>query len=162
MANTGINQKIAGYATVSYKNSDTPIQSTSSLDYGGTNTSASVVTLEDSSITPLIPDQPSANPDQTYILSSGRLQKAWEWSLNGNSSYKLELEAESPLLWNPEKADDSALVIGTNNNTWVDIIFAMTGASNTLQPPHPLHKHSNRVYVLVSISNTSIRGFKHG
>ncbi|KAJ5908082.1 hypothetical protein N7495_000764 [Penicillium taxi] len=154
VASSGINQKIAGYGTLSYKNGNSDVQSTASIDYGGTNTSASVVSLDESVIEPLVPDQPRDNPDQTYILSSGRLQKAWEWSLNGDNSYKLELEAQRPLLWNPEKADDSALVIGTKNNTWVDIIFAMTGQANTLQPPHPLHKHSNRVYVLGSGSGS--------
>jgi hypothetical protein len=46
------------------------------------------------------------------------------------------------------------LVIATKNNTWVDIIFKVFGDSTTLQPGHPLHKHSNPVYVLVSSFRT--------
>jgi hypothetical protein len=98
----------------------------------------------------LAPSQPKINPDETYILTAGRIQRAWRWSLNGNTSYGLALEATKPLLWDISSAANSPLVISTKNNTWVDIIFEMSGDISTLQPSHPLHKHSNRVYVLVS------------
>jgi hypothetical protein len=54
------------------------------------------------------------------------------------------------MLWNPQSQANSSLVIATQNGTWVDIIFDVSGSATTLQPGHPIHKHSNMVYVLVS------------
>ena len=150
VANSGFNQKIAGFGTLSYTNGNPSVVSTPSINYGGISMSANVVSLDETTIEMLTPNPPSEKPNQTFILTTGRIQKAWKWSLNGNNSYNLALEAEKPLLWDPQSATNSSLVIATKNNTWVDIIFSMSGDISTLQPSHPLHKHSNRVYVLVS------------
>ncbi|KAJ5746443.1 hypothetical protein N7520_011625 [Penicillium odoratum] len=150
VANSGFNQKIAGFASLSYLNGDPSVKSTPSINYGGVSTSKDVISFDETKIQMLSPSQPKANPDETYILTAGRIQHAWEWSLNGNHSFSLALEATKPFLWDPVAASKSPLVISTKNNTWVDIIFDMSGEKSTLQPSHPLHKHSNRVYVLGS------------
>ena len=54
------------------------------------------------------------------------------------------------MLWDPQSQANSSLVMATKNGTWVDIIFAVSGSPSTLQPGHPIHKHSNMVYVIVS------------
>lgn len=123
----------------------------SSINYGGISTSTDVITLYEASIEPLVPGRPSEEVDATYVLTIGRVEKAWKWSLNGNHSYGLSLEAENPIIWNPEAHINSSLVSATKNNTWVDIIFAVSGDTSTVQPSHPIHKHSNPVYVLVSL-----------
>ncbi|PQE33401.1 pigment biosynthesis brown protein [Rutstroemia sp. NJR-2017a WRK4] len=150
VANSGFNQKIAGFASLSYSNGDPSVTSAPSINYGGISTSTDVVLFDETRIEMLNPSQPKESPDQTFILTAGRIRKAWEWSLNGNHSYGLALEAMKPFLWDPQSAVNSSLVIATKNNTWVDIIFSMTGNMTVLQPSHPLHKHSNRVYVLGS------------
>ncbi|KAJ6175639.1 hypothetical protein N7485_002553 [Penicillium canescens] len=150
VANSGLNQKIAGRATLSYAHGDPTIDSTPSINYGGNRLTSDVVVLDENTIKPLIPNKPSQHADETYLLNIGRYGKAWRWSLNGNHAYGLALEAERPMLWDPQSQENSSLVIATKNNTWVDIIFKVFGDSTTLQPGHPLHKHSNRVYVLGS------------
>lgn len=150
VANSGFNQKIAGFGTLSYANGDPSVVSIPSINYGGISTSTNVVSLDETVIEMLTPSPPSEKPNQTFILTTGRIQKAWKWSLNGDNPYSLALEAENPLLWDPQSATNSPLVIATKNNTWVDIIFSLSGDMSTLQPSHPFHKHSNRVYVLVS------------
>lgn len=153
VANSGFNQKIAGFATLSYLNGVSSVTSVSSINYGGISTGINedFISFDETTIEMLAPSRPKDSPDETFILTTGRIRKAWEWSLNGNNSYGLALEAEKPLLWDPQSAVNSSLVIATKNNTWVDIIFSMSGDMTTLQPSHPLHKHSNRVYVLVSL-----------
>jgi hypothetical protein len=148
-ANSGLNQKIAGFATLSYKHGRS-VTSMPSINYGGVATNTGVVSLDATVIEMLTPSQPSQQPDKTYILTVGRVKKAWEWSLNGYHTFGLAMEADRPFLWDPRSAAKSPLAIGTKNGTWVDIIFSLSGNVSTLQPGHPLHKHSNRVYVLVS------------
>lgn len=154
VANAGLNQKIAGFATLSYLNGDSSIPSTPSINYGGVSTSTDVISFDETKIEMLVPNRPKARPDKTFILTAGRIEHAWQWSLNGNASYGLKLETMKPLLWHPSSAAKSPLVISTKNNTWVDIVFVMSGNASTLQPSHPMHKHSNRVYVLVSLIST--------
>ncbi|KAJ5783768.1 uncharacterized protein N7518_009445 [Penicillium psychrosexuale] len=149
VANAGFNQKIAGFGTLSYTHTHgRSVVSTPSINYGGLATSTDVITLDETVIEMFTPSQPSEHSDKTYILTAGRIEKAWEWSLNGNHSYGLTLEAEKPVLWDPQSAAKSPLAIATKNNTWVDIIFILSGNTSTLQPGHPLHKHSNRAYIL--------------
>ena len=149
VANSGLNQKLAGRTTLSYANGDPTIDSTPCINYGGNSITSDVVIFDESTIKPLVPNKPSQHVDETYVLDNGRYEKAWRWALNSNNAYNLALEAERPMLWDPKSYENSSLVIATKNNTWVDIIFKVVGDSTTLQPGHPLHKHSNPVYVLV-------------
>ncbi|KAJ5925493.1 hypothetical protein N7454_008132 [Penicillium verhagenii] len=146
-ANSGLNQKIAAFGTLSYKHGHA-VKSTPYINYGAIDLSTDVVTFDETTIEMLIPSQPSQEPDATHILTVGRIQQAWKWSLNGNHTYDLAFEADTPFLWDPQSAAKSPLTITTKNNTWVDIVFSLTGNASMLQPGHPLHKHSNRVYVL--------------
>lgn len=148
-ASVGFNQKIAGYGVLSYLNGDPSVVGTSLLNYGGV-TSTDAVVLDEYTVEPLIPNRPSQSPNSTYILTIGRFEKAWKWSLNGNNTFDLALEEEKPMLWDPQSQENSDLVIATDNGTWVDIIFDVAGTESTSQPGHPIHKHSNLVYVIVS------------
>ncbi|KAG0153209.1 hypothetical protein PDIDSM_5059 [Penicillium digitatum] len=147
-ANAGLNQKVSGYGTFSYLNGDPSIVGKPSINYGGNSMRTDVVILDENKIKPLIPSRPSEQADQTYLLTIGRIEKAWEWSLDGDHSYGLSLESEKPALWNPQSYKDSDLVIATKNGTWVDVVFGVSGKESTIQPGHPIHKHSNLVYLL--------------
>lgn len=151
-ANGGLNQKIAGYGTFAYVNGDPSVVGIPSINYGGGSTSSNVVVLDEHTVKPLIPSQPRQEVDETYVLKIGRIEHAWKWSLNGDNSYALSLESEKPMLWDPQAQADSSLVMATRNGTWVDIVFDVAGGPSVLQPGHPLHKHSNLVYVIVSLS----------
>ena len=156
-AQAGFNQKISGFGTLSYVNGDPSITSMPYIDYGGSNTTADVVFLDETMIEPYPPSQPSREVDDTYILTVCRFQAAWKWSLNENHSYDLSLDPERPLLWNPKPALNQSLVISTKNDTWVDIIFMAPGDAHMLQPSHPIHKHSNKAYVIVSFTRASFQ-----
>lgn len=56
----------------------------------------------------------------------------------------IDYAEEEPLLYFPkgQQAKNESLVIRTLNGTWVDIVFVVTEAGS---PPHPMHKHSNKV-----------------
>jgi hypothetical protein len=151
-ANAGLNQKIAGFGTLAYINGDPSVVGQASIDYSGLSASEDVILFDETTIKPLIPSRPSQEVDETYLLRIGRIEHAWKWSLNGDNSYGLALESEKPMLWDPQSQKDSDLVISTKNDTWVDIVFTIVGTPTTLQPGHPLHKHSNMVYVIVSFS----------
>lgn len=152
LATIGIAQIINATATLSYQGSQTSTlspqkQSSSipSIDITGANTTADTVILDDTSIVPFPIEIPSQKVAQTHILSVGHYKTSYRWTL-GNSSYNLALEDSHPLLFNPNSSlGRSELAIRTLNDTWVDIIIDVT---NALQPPHPIHKHSNKFFVI--------------
>lgn len=147
VAGDGLNQKIFGSAIFHYiggKNINTPHPS---INYAGANTTSDVTFLNDLAITPFPSIQPSQTADQTYILLLNRTGAAWQWSLNANTPFNESLETMTPLLWNPTELANSPLTITTKNNTWVDIILTVT-ISGGLQPRHPIHKHSNKAFII--------------
>ena len=154
-ANNLPDQLISGYATMSYVNvrSGRSGQSTPSIDYAGNPVNSSIVALDTTSLTPYNQPPPASQVDATYILSMGRYGANWQWTMNNRSTYNESLEEETPLLYSdyPSTAGPDALTIRTKNNTWIDIILQVTlGPENPAQPPHPIHKHSNKAYIIGS------------
>ncbi|KAE8452253.1 hypothetical protein EG329_000953 [Mollisiaceae sp. DMI_Dod_QoI] len=147
VAGDGLNQKIFGSATFHYiggKKINTP---NPSIDYAGVNTTANVTFLNDLAIVPFPVIRPSQTVDQTYSLLLNRTGAAWQWSLNHNNPFNESLENMTPLLWNPNQLANTGLTITTKNNTWVDLIL-IASISGGLQPRHPIHKHSNKAFVI--------------
>ncbi|KAJ5099871.1 hypothetical protein N7532_006872 [Penicillium argentinense] len=103
----------------------------------GLNATADTVFLNDSQTIPFPVVTPSATVDQTFKLTIQHFNASYLWTL-GNSSFNLELEESQPLLFN-QTAIPSDLIIRTKNNTWVDLIII-----------HPIHKHSNKHFVIGS------------
>jgi hypothetical protein len=147
VAGDGLNQKIYSQATFRYTGaSDTNIPNPS-INYAGANTSANVRFLDDKTVVPFPPVPLAQTADQTYKLLLNRTGAAWQWTLNDDTPFPLSLEDETPLLWNPNELANTPLTITTKNNTWVDLIFLVT-ISGGLQPPHPIHKHSNKGHII--------------
>ncbi|KAL9121114.1 MAG: hypothetical protein Q9187_002328 [Circinaria calcarea] len=149
----GGDQIIAGFATLSYKNGKDNGPSKPYVDYGGTNTTADVISLGLEYVAPFLRDPPSLTADQTFHLSLGRINSSWQWTLDGTKLYPSDRGAYNPLLFDPHQPDgkDSALTITTYNNTWVDIIMHVQfNSHNPLQPPHIIHKHSNKAYMIAT------------
>lgn len=147
VAGDGLNQKIFGSATMRYtggKNTNTPHPS---INYAGVNTTANVTFLNDLSVIPYPPIKPSVTVDQTVTLLLNRTGAAWQWSLNGNTPFNESLENMTPLLYNPNELVNSPLTITTKNNTWVDLIL-LASITGGLQPRHPIHKHSNKAFII--------------
>ncbi|KAK4507394.1 hypothetical protein PRZ48_001129 [Zasmidium cellare] len=172
-SNFGLNQLISGFATMKYtrgggirpgwhnggwgrngqnRNPWKQTPSTPSFTYGGFSVSPNVTLLNETLLVPLENTPPPRHVDQTHILRITNAGAPWKWTLDGTTSYPMqpyEFAEDAPLLYNlaSSNANNSTLVIRTQNNTWVDLIILSTEA---LAPPHPIHKHSNKAYVIGS------------
>ncbi|KAJ5225786.1 laccase TilA [Penicillium chermesinum] len=152
LATVGVNQILNATATLTYERNHASTQpppkkssSIPSIDITGMNTTANTIVLDDTAIVPFPVETPSGTVAQTHILRVGRYERSFRWTL-GNSSYALALENSQPLLFNPNSSlGYSDLTVRTLNDTWVDFIFDVF---EPLQPPHPIHKHSNKFYVI--------------
>lgn len=145
------NQVISGFATVTYKGGEqSHHKSVPYIDYGGVNTTASVIPLNTTKLPPYPPILPSNSADDFHLLTLGRINSSWEWTLDGTSFLPPDLAAMEPAILNPKAPGlESSLKIKTRNDTWVDIVFQLTIPEPTkLQPPHPIHKHSNKAFLI--------------
>ncbi|KAE8146905.1 multicopper oxidase-domain-containing protein [Aspergillus avenaceus] len=109
----------------------------------GTNATASTTFLNESAVTPFPPISPALTSHKTFILNVDHAGASYRWTL-GNASFPLSNEDATPLLFN-RTSIPAKYLITTQNNTWVDIIINMTSSG---QPPHPIHKHSNKYFVI--------------
>ncbi|KAF9887046.1 hypothetical protein FE257_010540 [Aspergillus nanangensis] len=145
MATFGVNQILTVTGIMSYDTAVKTQQGSSvpSIDMTGKLTSAKYTVLNESTIVPFPVEIPCQDVAQTHVLNLDRHHASYRWTL-GNSSLLLALEESTPLLFNPSAAKKE-LSIQTRNGTWVDVIFRVV---SPLQPPHPIHKHSNKFFVI--------------
>lgn len=143
VASSGLNQKVSGFGTLKYANGfGRQINIPPYIDYAGVNTTANVTFFNSAAAAPFIPSKPSQTVDATHMLGLSRVTDAWVWSLNG-SSFGPPLELRTPLLFDPKGAIPNLSIL-SNNGTWVDLVLTING----LQPSHPIHKHSNKGYLI--------------
>ena len=168
VANSGADQILSGYAKLSYKNStslkspngynttstNSTANATAYIDYAGGNTTASVIPLDETRLVPYPASKPAPTADATHILKLGRLGANYNWSLSGSSLYDTEANYQTPLLFHPNStvhpnAYDPSRIIRTINGTWVDVILQVVlNDAAPAQPAHPVHKHSNKAYLI--------------
>ncbi|XHG07321.1 hypothetical protein AWENTII_010473 [Aspergillus wentii] len=145
-ANQGVNQIVNATAVMSYA-SPVKTQKGPSKPYInmiGVNTTQDTVILDEAKVVPFPVEVPSMDVDQTFFVEIQRYNASYRWTL-GNSSFPLSAEkVPTPLLFN-QSAIPQDLTLRTHNGTWVDVLIHMTGG---LQPPHPIHKHSNKYFVI--------------
>ncbi|EXJ84319.1 hypothetical protein A1O3_04986 [Capronia epimyces CBS 606.96] len=146
---SGINQINSGYATLSYRGSAHNNTSVAYVNYAGANLTADFVAFDETAIVPFEAVAPAPVADVTHILTLEHFTQSWNWTLSGNASFAEYLENDAPLLYSPTsaQAENSNLTIRTHNGTWVDIIIV---SAQPLSPPHPIHKHSNKFFVIGS------------
>lgn len=147
VAVNGLSQILNATALLTYVNTvkTQTKPSTPYIDITSANTTADVTFLDDFSVVPFPVQTPAQEADEIFVLNLDHYQASYRWSL-GNSSYPLSLEEAQPLLFYPESpAAYDDLTIRTKNGTWVDLIFYVT---TPLQPPHPIHKHSNKFHAI--------------
>lgn len=147
-SNPGINQILFGYSILRYKDGDKSYKSTASITKVGTNTTAEVVFLDSPHVKPFPPVAPSKTANATYHLLINRFGASWKWTLSGKQDYDMSLEDDQPLLFNPysSAALNRNLTITTKYGDWVDLIIQVQFPP--LQPPHALHKHSNKGFII--------------
>lgn len=149
VAGDGFNQKIFVSGILSYINGDHTNTAEPFIDYAGAGTSCNVTFLTDATTVPFPPVKPAQTADQTFKLLLNRTGAAWQWTMDDNMPFNESLEDIKPLLYDPNQLANTDLVLTTKNGTWVDLIYAVTDTGG-LQPPHPIHKHSNKASIIGS------------
>lgn len=110
----------------------------------GQNATTTTSFLNESQVIPYPAIAPAPTADATFKLTIEHFNASYLWTL-GNDSYNLELEEAQPLLFN-QTSIPSDLIIRTKNNTWVDLIIEVQAPP--ISPEHPIHKHSNKHFVI--------------
>ncbi|KAE8385117.1 multicopper oxidase-domain-containing protein [Aspergillus alliaceus] len=164
VTDNGGDQVISGYAVLSYsapnrKGDGVRPQALVGphtkgyIDYAGQNTSASVRYLNYTENLPAfnVPLLPKS-ADLTLKTHMTRINSSYQWSLGNGVLYEPETTADTPLIFAKQPLDLIApkYVLQTLNNTWVDIIIQIVSdpAMDPIHPPHPIHKHGNRAYII--------------
>lgn len=161
VVSTAATQVIATTAILSYedeirfnlpKNGTDVVSSISSINLAGEPISANITVLNQADMKSFPPQfpQPAPEVDQTFFLNMSTVGNSYTWALNSTPlSHTMLDDMAPPLLWQQPNASltGSNITIVTKNNTWVDLVFI----SHQLQaPPHPIHKHSNRAFIIGS------------
>ncbi|RAK81183.1 multicopper oxidase [Aspergillus fijiensis CBS 313.89] len=147
IVNNGINQIINGTALLRYRTplpeNHTSYQSQPAVDLAGRNLSISTRYFDENTVTPYPPQYFSKQVSATYHLKVAHTDAAYGWYM-GNGSFLQAYENFTPLLLDSAALPANA-TISTQNGTWVDIIISVL---NIAQPAHPIHKHSNKFFVI--------------
>ncbi|KAF5867134.1 hypothetical protein ETB97_004054 [Aspergillus alliaceus] len=149
---TNADQIIAGFATLRYKGSDQLGESEPYIDYGGLNTTADVVALNESILAPYPNIQLPTAADQLINLTFGRRESAYQWTLEGEQLYDVMANYDDPILYNLTAKENLAdkVTVQTRNGTWVDVLLQVGLMPDTppIQAPHIIHKHSNKAFIV--------------
>ncbi|KAH7348022.1 multicopper oxidase-domain-containing protein [Pyrenochaeta sp. MPI-SDFR-AT-0127] len=126
------------------------VTSTPYTNQAGAPTSKEVVVFDQAKMVSFPPQYPATAPEiaQTFFLTTGSVQNSYTWALNATPFNHAALDnASPPLLYQPPNANNPGgnITIVTKNNTWVDLIILVPALR---QPPHPIHKHSNRAFII--------------
>ncbi|GLB06357.1 hypothetical protein AtubIFM57258_001660 [Aspergillus tubingensis] len=145
VANNYANQLINGTAVLSYDTA-TPKQIGISQPYineAGANATASTVILNETDVIPFPVVAPATKADRTYILNVENANSSYTWTL-GNQYPVSNEELRPPVLFNLSSISQAYSAM-TEYGTWVDLIINITTSG---QPQHPIHKHSNKYFVI--------------
>jgi FtsP/CotA-like multicopper oxidase with cupredoxin domain len=146
---SGLNQIMDGTALLSYAGVHVNGLSKPFITITGLNATTDTIFLNESLASPFPPVAPAETVDTTFILKIDRANGSYLWRME-NHSFPFSLNRQEPLLFNPNelaKHDLSDLTIRNKNGSWVDLVVLLQGQ---VQPPHPLHKHSNKFYMIGS------------
>ncbi|OJJ74240.1 hypothetical protein ASPBRDRAFT_171198 [Aspergillus brasiliensis CBS 101740] len=145
VANNYASQVINGTAVLSYDTA-TPKQISPSQPYineAGSNATAATVILNETDVVPFPVVAPATKADRTYILNVENANASYTWTL-GNEYPVSNEELHPPVLFNLSSISQAYSAM-TMNDTWVDLIINITTSG---QPQHPIHKHSNKYFVI--------------
>ncbi|RAL16742.1 multicopper oxidase [Aspergillus homomorphus CBS 101889] len=151
VANSYTTQAINGTAVLSYEkqgSSGSGGSSSPSQPYiteVGSNATASTVFLNETNVVPFPAVAPAVNVDRTYFIDIEPYNSSYTWKMH-NASYASSNEQLFPVLYN-RSSIPAQYTVSTLNDTWVDLIINITTAG---QPNHPIHKHSNKYFVIGS------------
>ncbi|KAG8726945.1 hypothetical protein FRC10_006608, partial [Ceratobasidium sp. 414] len=148
-------QLITGYAIMSYNTpkadpTKLPTSKNPWVDYAGNIINGGVdLVMSNLSPYPALPP-PQGPADRTLNLNVTRIEE-FGWVLNGNKWHELP-DDTTPLLFNPSVISelDPKVYMSYENGTLVDVIFTVTAGNPAMNPPHPMHKHGVKAWLLGS------------
>ena len=148
VASVSLSQLIDTTAVLSYEGATENI-SNPYIDQAGGKTGEGTVNflseLETKSYPPQFP-QPAPEPDQTFIMTLDTAGSTYQWALNKSPfDANIDSEANPWITQDAESLEAGDTVFKTQNDTWIDLIFKTTTEN---QPAHPIHKHSNKGFVI--------------
>jgi FtsP/CotA-like multicopper oxidase with cupredoxin domain len=145
-------QILSGRATVSIRSKSEPdgpppansteVSPPFILD-NGAPTSPDVLVFEQDLAKPFPPSPIPKSADAFYHLTMRMLGSSLSWSVNGTALLPGDHESDTPYLFSPPPSDPGITGIWTRAGDWVDLVFETAAAP---MPPHPMHKHGNKMY----------------
>lgn len=148
MASTAAAQMLTGYGVLSVIDGSDVVNASveAYINDVGSNVTTGVVFFDQSAMKAYPPDIISPNANATFKMEIRVTGSSYNWALN-STIYPMELDNESPLLFHPEPYLHNNVTISTQYDDWVDLIF-MTATYP--MPPHPIHKHSTKMWLIGS------------
>lgn len=117
------------------------------IDIIGQPVSKDVTMFNETIAYPYPPEPIAQKADSTYILHMRLDGASYLWALNSTRLEPAAVEMETPALFHPEMMHENNVTIRNLNDTWVDLVLF---ASVFPMPPHPIHKHGVKMYLLGS------------
>jgi FtsP/CotA-like multicopper oxidase with cupredoxin domain len=102
-----------------------------------------VVFFDQNVAAPFPPEPIAQKADALFRLDMLADGASHLWAMNSSRLMPIELEYKTPVLFSPQPFIQNNVTITTKNGTWIDLIFY---ASEFPMPPHPIHKHGNKMY----------------
>ncbi|KAG8765534.1 hypothetical protein FRC12_007445 [Ceratobasidium sp. 428] len=148
-------QILTGYSIMSYNTAKAdptklPASKSPWIDYAG-NIINGGTDLVQANLAPYPANPPpQGKADKTLVLNVTRTGE-FGWVMNGDTWYELPDNA-TPLLFQPSQVSalDSKVYLSYPNNSLVDVIFTVTAGNPAVHPPHPMHKHGLKGWMLGS------------
>jgi FtsP/CotA-like multicopper oxidase with cupredoxin domain len=113
------------------------------LDIVGLPLSEEVAFFVQDTAAPFPPDVPAQTADALHVLTMRVNGASYLWALNSTSLMPKVLDQETPLLFAPDADTQDNVTITTQYGQWIDLVFLAEAAP---MPPHPIHKHGNKMY----------------
>ncbi|KAK7229376.1 hypothetical protein V2G26_001546 [Clonostachys chloroleuca] len=144
-----VGQIITGHALLSVGGSLDVVEASPYINLVGAAASPGVKFFNETTAAPF-PIPPKRIPraaNQTFILNMIEDDVTYLWAMNTTRLMPEDFEDETPILFNPHPEANNNVTITTRFGEWIDLIFV---ANETPFPPHPIHKHGNKIHQLGS------------
>lgn len=140
-------QMITGYAVLAVDSKGgggEPSDDKAQIDIVGNPTNGDVVIFNALKAAPFPPEPIPEKADALYRLDMLFDGASYLWAMNGSRLMPADLEhRDVPTLFKPQPGISNNVTLTTKNDTWIDLVFF---AAQFPMPPHPIHKHGNKMY----------------
>lgn len=144
-------QMIDGYAVLSVSGPNPSALNSSEpwTSISGVPKSSSVKVYSDALAKPFPAEPVPKSADELHVLNMKLDGASYLWAMNSTRLQPDDIEPRAPplLFQDPATQADNNVTLATRNGTWVDLVLF---ASVFPMPPHPIHKHGNKMYMIGS------------